>query len=165
MKENEKEDFPFKRLFVKEDLKIVAVEKQSTNRWFVEIKAEDVKRFAKILLSQGSRLITISALSTSRGYNILYHFHVEEGVLTLKTSVLKTKPEIDSIAVVVPAAELVEHEIQEMLGVRFLGNPRKSNFILPEDWPEEKKPLKRDEETLIRMTLPLAGRGRWRVEE
>jgi len=162
---NKGASFDYIRKFEKAGIRCIDHSSPAARRHFMELEPGDIPKAAGILAEDLSRFITISALSTSRGYELLYHFHIEGAVLTLKTVVPKRAARIESIASRVPAAELVEHEIQELLGVEFPGNPRKTNFLLPEDWPDDKKPLKRDDETLVRMTLPLAGRGEWRLEK
>ena len=151
--------------FQEEGIPRLSFSSPGEHRFFLGLAPGDVEKAARILAAENARLITISALSTNRGYELLYHFHIPEGVLTLKTTVPKNLGEMRSIAPIIPAAELVEHEVQELLGLTFPGNPRKENFILPQDWPEDKKPLKKEDEDLIRMTFPLAGRGQWRLEQ
>ena len=45
----------------------------------------------------------------------------------------------------IPAAEFIEHEVQEFFGITFQGNPRESNLILPDDWSAEEHPLAKEE--------------------
>jgi len=59
--------------------------------------------------------------------------------------VKKPDLEVDSIAPVIKGAEWIEREINELLGVTFKNHPDMKHLILPEDWPEGKYPLRRDQ--------------------
>ncbi|MCX6358013.1 MAG: NADH-quinone oxidoreductase subunit C, partial [Candidatus Aureabacteria bacterium] len=52
----------------------------------------------------------------------------------------------DSLAPVLKAAEWIEREIHEMLGVRFTGHPNLKRLLLADDMPEGRYPLRRDGE-------------------
>jgi formate hydrogenlyase subunit 5 len=43
-----------------------------------------------------------------------------------------------------PAAEWIEREIQDLLGIRFDGHPNPKRLILADDWPEGVYPLRKD---------------------
>ncbi len=62
--------------------------------------------------------------------------------LTLKTSVPRDTPELDSVAGVWPAADWHERELWDLLGVRLRGHPDLRRLLLPEDWPGH--PLRKD---------------------
>ena len=164
-KRSNKPSYDYPERFEKDGIEVLSRSSPKPRRHDIEIASANIGKATKLLAKDLARLITISALSTNRGFELLYHFHIEGAILTLKTEVAKRDASMDSIASILPAAELIEHEIEELLGVTFPGNPRKTNFILPEDWPKDKKPLKKDDETLSRMMIPLAGRGQWRLEK
>jgi len=44
----------------------------------------------------------------------------------------------------VPGAILYEREVHDLLGVVFDGHPDLSRLILPEDWPEDVYPLRKE---------------------
>jgi NADH-quinone oxidoreductase subunit C len=73
-------------------------------------------------------------------------------VVSLKTKISKTDPRIDSVSDVYIVAELYEREVYDILGVKFEGHPNLSRLILPEDWPEDLHPLRKDV-TLEQITL------------
>ncbi len=64
--------------------------------------------------------------------------------VVIKASTPKEDPRVQSIVNVTPAANLYEREVYEMLGVRFEGHPKLEKLFLPEDWPENVHPLRRD---------------------
>jgi len=96
----------------------------------------------------GARLITASGTDTRAALEILYHFSLDgEGtVISLRVSLPKSDPEIDSLSPFIRAAEWIEREIHEMLGVAFRGHPDPRRLLLADDWPEGNYPLRRDQE-------------------
>ncbi len=76
---------------------------------------------------------------------LIYHVVYENSlVASLKTRILKTDPRIKSISDIYITAELYEREVYDILGVNFEGHPNLSRLLLPEDWPENLHPLKKD---------------------
>jgi Ni,Fe-hydrogenase III component G len=62
----------------------------------------------------------------------------------IKASAPKRDSKVQSLVNAVPATILYEREVYEMLGVRFEGHPRLEKLFLPEDWPENVHPLRRE---------------------
>lgn len=79
---------------------------------------------------------------------LLYHFGNKAAVLTLRTSVHYSAPEIRSICNIIPAATLYERELAEMLGVRLAGTPNTDRLLLPDDWPDGVFPLRKSFKSL-----------------
>ena len=53
-------------------------------------------------------------------------------------------PEIDSLAPLFEAANWVEREIHELLGINFRGHPDMRRLLLSDDWPQGVYPLRQD---------------------
>ena len=65
----------------------------------------------------------------------------------------KTKPEIETICDYIPGTLITEREKQEMLGVKIIGIPDTRRLFLPDDFPKDVYPWRKDEkgmEKLIR---------------
>jgi NADH:ubiquinone oxidoreductase subunit C len=95
-----------------------------------------------------ARFIIASGLDTpGSGIEILYHFdfHLLPQVLSVRVFLKKPDPEIESVSGIFKAAEWIEREIQELLGVRFKNHPNPTHLLLPEDWPKGNFPLRRDQ--------------------
>ena len=58
-----------------------------------------------------------------------------KNTLILKVDLPRENPEINSVAVLWPAAEWHEREIFDLFGVKFIGHPDLRRILLPEDWP------------------------------
>lgn len=110
----------------------------------VELDAGNIKE-AVLALSQGgrARFVTIVAVDKGLDIELLYNFSLEGVLVTLRTSVEKETSTIDTITPMVPGAEFVEKEISELFGIEFLGHVRRTNLVLPDDWPTGKRPMRK----------------------
>ena len=117
----------------------------SKKRIYPEIKREKLLEGISFLFKDlGARFITATGLDTPEGINILYHFSLdkEDIIVSLRVVLDREKPEVDSITSLVKGAEWIEREIHEFLGVNFIGHPKLTRFLLPDDWPEGVYPYK-----------------------
>jgi Ni,Fe-hydrogenase III component G len=64
-------------------------------------------------------------------------------IVSLRTLVEKPFLKMQSVATFLPAANWIEREIHEMLGVDFIGHPDLRRLLLPDDWPEGEYPYRR----------------------
>jgi len=125
----------------------LAIEQTAKNNIFVTIRPEDVVECARIVWDgMQSRWGVITGIDVVGGIELLYHFIFDRQhmVVTLKTKVAKPFPEIDSVTPVVPAAEWIEREVYDLLGVKFRNHPRPERLILADDWPDGVFPLRKD---------------------
>jgi len=126
-----------------------ALSVEQTDRYniFVGVRPEDVPDCVRILWNdmQG-RWGVITGVDVVGGIELLYHiiFDAHHVVVTLKTTVEKPAPEIESVTPIVPAAEWIEREVFDLLGVRFRNHPKPERLILGDDWPEGVYPLRKD---------------------
>ncbi len=119
----------------------------SSRRTYIRIPRERVYDCARFLYEEkGLRLSIATGIDTREGIEILYHFsHDESGTYyTIKTVVPKDDPVITSIAPLLPAANWIEREIHELLGVDFAGHPNCAPLLTAEAWPSRLYPLRRD---------------------
>jgi membrane-bound hydrogenase subunit beta len=66
--------------------------------------------------------------------------------VTVTVKVPKSDLSMPSIFDLLPGSEYSERETREMFGVDFVGLPNKGLVFLPEDWDEEIKPWRRDDQ-------------------
>jgi NADH:ubiquinone oxidoreductase subunit C len=124
-------------------------------RVFVEVDRSIIREALSYMKNSlgFDHLSTITGLDSGRELELVYHIVRENSlVVSLKTKISKTDPRIDSVSDVYIVAELYEREVYDILGVKFEGHPNLSRLILPEDWPEDLHPLKKDV-TLEQITL------------
>lgn len=127
----------------------VEIKIHSPRRTYIKINRERTYESAQYLSKElGCRLSTATGIDTRDGIEILYHFsHDASGTYyNIKTIVPKDEPRIKSLADFLPAANWIEREIHELLGVEFVGHPNLVPLLTAEDWPEKTYPLRRDYE-------------------
>ncbi len=126
--------------------KIIDWQEKSPRRIYFTVKKEDIFETAKFLFKDlGLRFSISSAMDTPEALEILYHFSFDKTGEFYSVRVKiedKKKPEIDSLAPILPAAEWIERENWEMLGINFIGHPNLKRLLLAEDWPEGEYPLR-----------------------
>ena len=119
------------------------------NRIYVDIRPDDLVEFSRFIFDGlNARFIIASGVDTPRGgVEILYHFDFFQlpQVFSLRVFVKKPGLEIESVAPAIKGTEWIEREIAELFGVRFKNHPNPAHLLLPEDWPEGKYPLRRDQ--------------------
>ena len=92
-----------------------------------------------------SHLCTITGLDEQDKLGFVYHLAGDSGIiLNLKTSVQKENPVIKTVREYFPGAEIYERELMDLLGAKVEGLPPGSRYPLPDDWPTDQFPLRKD---------------------
>ena len=97
-------------------------------------------------------------------YNLISYAHGHE--LTLKVNADRDAPEVKTVSGVWAAANWLEREVFDLLGVNFVGHPDLRRILLPDDWVGN--PLRKDyveapdyhgistiRESMLRIDLPV----------
>ena len=124
-------------------------EQPSAIRVYFEVAPEHVPDATRLLCEKlGARLQTASGIDGPDTIELLYHWALDgPGVLIMiRTRVERARPELASITPLCPAAEWIERELHELLGIQFRDHPDPRPLLLAEDWPEGNYPLRRDAE-------------------
>ncbi|MCA2027707.1 NADH-quinone oxidoreductase subunit C, partial [Enterobacter sp. K16B] len=80
-------------------------------------------------------------------YAVYYVMSMEQGEkcwLTVRVEVDPNKPEYPSVTPRVPAAVWGEREVRDMYGLVPVGLPDERRLVLPDDWPDDLYPLRKD---------------------
>jgi len=123
------------------------VEQPSVRRAYVDITAARVKDIALFVFENlGARLVTMTAVETTRGMELLYHFSFDLAgiIVTLRAIATMPEPRIASISCIVDGAEYIEREIADLFGVEFVGHPNAVRFLLADDWPQGVYPYRKE---------------------
>jgi Ni,Fe-hydrogenase III component G len=92
-----------------------------------------------------SILATITGLDEGATLGFIYHLARENGiVLNLHTNAPKDKPVIKTVTNYFPAADDYERELVDLLGAQVEGLPEGNRYPLPDDWPANQFPLRKD---------------------
>ena len=133
---------------------IFQIQERSGKRIYMSAHKSDLKLVAKAFRDEfGGRFLTASGIDNGKNLEILYHFSFDDlnKIISIRTFVEKPSSSIDSIASVVgPAAEWIEREMHEFLGIEFTGHPDLKHLLLPQDWPAGRYPLRRGFKWLAR---------------
>jgi Ni,Fe-hydrogenase III component G len=117
-------------------------------RLYITVPKEEIVEAARFMFRDiGCRFSISTGTDTRDGFEILYHFsHDQSGVIfSLRTLVPKDNPRIASITPAVPAANWIEREMKELLGIEFEGHPNPVPLLTSDvDWESGKFPMRRD---------------------
>ena len=115
-------------------------------RLFICIEKEGLEKAVQGLFTLGfSQLSTITGVDTGQGIEVIYHLNRDGKILlSVKVCVDKEHSSIPTITTFIPGATLYEREIHDLFGVTFTGHQDLSPLILPEDWPKDVFPLRKE---------------------
>ncbi len=120
---------------------------QRVRRLIADVEAdkfEQVFAYAKEYLAF-SVLCTITGLDEGATLGFIYHMARSDGItLSLKYSVPKDNPVINSILKYFTNADIYERELEDLLGAKVAGLPEGNRYPLPDDWPKGEHPLRKD---------------------
>ena len=127
--------------------RLIDVSQPVEKRLYVEVDPHSIPDTARLMSGPlEARLQTASAVDAPQKIEILYHWALDRIglVITVRTRIDRDQPEIASISSICPAAEWIEREMWELMGITFQDHPDLRHLLLADDWPEGKFPLRRD---------------------
>jgi NADH-quinone oxidoreductase subunit C len=82
------------------------------------------------------RLEMITAVDRGETFEVVYRLESRSLTMaaTVRVSVPREEPKVDSAYGLWPAADWQEREVYDLFGVRFTGHPDLRRILLPEDW-------------------------------
>ena len=115
-------------------------------RIFLDVGSDKIIEVIKYLKDKGFiSLCTITGLDTGSAFQAIYHLADNEGCLiNLKLNISKEKPLIQSVTSIFEGAVFYERELKDMLGIEVEGVPPGRRYPLPDGWPEDQHPLRKD---------------------
>lgn len=75
---------------------------------------------------------------------VLYHFCTGAAVVTLRVKLGRGETAVPTLTDLIPGAEPQERELSEMFGVTVTGLQAPDHLYLPDDWPADTFPLRKD---------------------
>jgi membrane-bound hydrogenase subunit beta len=131
--------------FLKENLVNLTIPKK--RRIFVYIKKDALKDAVKYLVKnlKFKHLSTITGVDLGKEIEVMYHLAYKGSIeLSLGLTVPKNKPSVPTVTDLIPGAVLYEREVHELLGVNFEVHQDLSPLVLPEGWPQDVYPLRKE---------------------
>ncbi len=92
---------------------------------------------------------TLTARDDGQQFELIYHLLLDyqipcDVVVEIPRSEGELKPKVPSMTAILPAANIYEREVHDLMGIEFTGHPDLRRLILPENWPEDQFPLRKD---------------------
>ena len=119
---------------------------KSKKRVYVSVSVDDAKDVIGYLFRiLGARMSIATGIDTRTGIEMLYHmaFDKHDLMVTVRTVVEKPELKMPTLTDIIPAANWIEREIHEMLGVDFIGHPGLERLLLPDDWEVGEYPFRK----------------------
>ena len=116
-------------------------------RIWIEITKDKIMEFIKYMKNDlgFNFLCTITGLDCIEYYQVIYHFANDDGIIiNLKLNVPKDNPKIESIIGIFEGSIFYERELKDMLGIEVIGLPQGRRYPLPDDWPIDQHPLRKE---------------------
>ncbi|PIU41725.1 MAG: hypothetical protein COS99_03965 [Candidatus Omnitrophica bacterium CG07_land_8_20_14_0_80_42_15] len=128
--------------------KIKKFYEKSEKRVYIDIEPKDlIETVTFIFKKLGARFSIASAIDRPDGTEIMYHFSFDQyGMIVSFRVFMKERigVKVDSITPIFIGAEWIEREMHELFGIDFIGHPNLKRLLLPDDWPSDKHPLRKD---------------------
>jgi len=115
----------------------------------IKSKPELIKQIVQAIQQDEptAAITAITGLDLGDNIGIMYHTRLRHNLVTLIVEVPKTKPSIESITDLIPGANFHERELTDLFGVTVEGHPSPGRLVLPEGWPIDLYPLRKDAKT------------------
>jgi Ni,Fe-hydrogenase III component G len=129
--------------------KVIAIESAAggANRIYLPCEAENSYAINKFLFEDiGARFCIATGIDAEDCFEVVYHFSYDQTgcVINVKAFIRdRENPAIESIAPFLPAAEWIEREIHDILGIDFKNHPNLRRLILADDWPAGVHPMRK----------------------
>jgi len=112
----------------------------------VQVKVGAHRDAVKVLLQQDENagISAITGVDLGKTIKLMYHIRTCNTIITIGVDIPKENAKIESVTDIVPGANFHEREVADLFGITFDGHPNPKRLILPEDWPENVFPLRKD---------------------
>ncbi|WP_219615606.1 NADH-quinone oxidoreductase subunit C [Aeromonas salmonicida] len=124
---------------------------QTADQATLTVKPTSLVALTSLIFHKQGGWLSVSFANDERSLNgnfAVYHVFSMEGDtkswITVKVLVEAIEQEYPSITPTIPAAVWGEREIRDMYGLRAVGLPDERRLVLPDDWPEDIHPLRKD---------------------
>ncbi len=128
--------------------KLIDLQQPRDNRIYLSCEGENSYEVSRFLFEDvRARFVSATGIDSDDCFEILYHYSYDQTgcVVTVRAFIRdRENPAIESILPFLPAAEWIEREIHDILGIDFRNHPNLRRLILADDWPEGVYPLRKD---------------------
>lgn len=139
--------------------RILRIEELNRGIVVIEVREDDLTDVVGIVINELGGIYTTIVGSDARGIDNSIHNIYVFSLDSLKTYLLirvrldAEKPRVKSITPIVKGANWGEREVRDLLNVNILNHPDPRRLILPDGWPDNKNPLRKDFNYQMRPSL------------
>jgi Ni,Fe-hydrogenase III large subunit/Ni,Fe-hydrogenase III component G len=120
------------------------------SRLYVYVDPQALKAVCRYVFRDLDARYIISIGADDRPFSgdfLVFHdfaFDKDKILLSIITHAAADNPKVDSISDIIPGANWAEREIRDMFGVEPVGHPYPKRLVLPDGWPDNLHPLRKD---------------------
>ena len=120
------------------------------SRLYVYVEPQALKAVCRYVFRDLDARYVISIGADDRPFSgdfLVFHdfaFDKDKILCSIITHAGASDPKVDSISDIIPAANWAEREIRDMFGVEPVGHPYPKRLVLPDGWPDDLHPLRKD---------------------
>jgi formate hydrogenlyase subunit 5 len=128
--------------------RILQIQTPQPEKIFVQVNAGFHRDALQILLDEDENagISAITGVDLGQTIELMYHVRTQGTIVTIRTDVPKENARIKTITDIISGADFHEREVADLFGITFEGHPNPERLILPEDWPRNLFPLRKDAE-------------------
>ena len=128
---------------------IKGVTVKNSQRVYIDIDPDKIREVAGyIWKDRGARYVIATAIDNRTSFEVLHHLSLDrEGgaMVSLRSILDRDKPSMPSLAAEIKAVNWIEREMNELMGIEFVGHPDMRRLLLSSpDWPQGVYPLRKD---------------------
>ena len=122
---------------------------QRKNRVWFEIPADRIPELMKFMKTEMgyNHLATITGFDGGENLGANYHLTDTHGVITARVKTPRVNPHLPTVTEVFPGAEPYERELMDLFGIKIDGLKPGRRYPLPDDFPTDQYPLRKDWKT------------------
>ncbi|MHA1396315.1 MAG: NADH-quinone oxidoreductase subunit C [Candidatus Heimdallarchaeaceae archaeon] len=137
---------------IPEDI-VEEVIKVERDHFTIEVNVKNAQKMMKILCEEAGiyHLSTITGMEKEKEFIVIYHLQhrIEEEFREVPINLVikgidKKNPKSPSMVEFFVAADYYEREIYDFYGIYFENHPFLQRLILPERWPDDVRPLRKE---------------------
>jgi NADH-quinone oxidoreductase subunit C len=133
-----------------------AISFEEGGEWLnANVAPEDFKEFIGRLRSNAGLefdyLFCLTCVDWKTHFTMVYHLSstIYRHQVVIKVKIDRNNPEIETVSAIWKTAEMLEREVYDLFGVKFLNHPDLRRLIMPDDW--KGWPLRKDYEDPVNM--------------
>jgi len=115
------------------------------NRLWLTISPDKALDLMKFLKEKGyNHLSTITGFDEEQNLGAIYHITNYHIVVNVRVKTPRENPILKTVREIYPVCESYERELEDLFGIKIEGMPPGRNYPLPEDFPKDIHPLRKD---------------------